>query len=79
MDRLSHAEELLDGRLDDVRTLAGNLRDLARANRWLGGSRLSASGVEALAMGRSPISVLDVGTGGADIPLALIDRARSKG
>ncbi len=79
MDRQAHREELLDGRLDDAPTLAGNLRDLARVNRWLGGSRLSASGVEALSRGRSPVSVLDVGTGGADIPLALIDRARASG
>jgi ubiquinone/menaquinone biosynthesis C-methylase UbiE len=79
MDRLSGAEELLDGPLDDRRALVGNLRDLARINRRFGGIRLTTSAVEALAPGRAPITVLDVGTGGADIPLALIDHGRAIG
>ncbi|HET7167858.1 MAG TPA: methyltransferase domain-containing protein [Candidatus Limnocylindrales bacterium] len=79
MDRLSGVEERLDGSLDDPRALAGNLRDLARVNRWLGGLRLSMAGIERLAPGRAPLTVLDVGTGGADIPLALIDLGRATG
>ena len=79
MDRLSGAEELLDGPLDDRPALVGNLRDLARVNRRLGGIDLSARAIDVLAPGRSPIEVLDVGTGGADIPLALIDRGRTRG
>jgi ubiquinone/menaquinone biosynthesis C-methylase UbiE len=79
MDRLAGAAELLDGPLDDRAALAGNLRDLARANRHLGGAALSARAVEALAPGRASISVLDVGTGAADIPLALIERGRAAG
>ena len=79
MDRLSGVEERLDGPLDDPRALAGNLRDLARVNRWLGGIRLSASAIESVAPGRGPLRVLDVGTGGADIPLALIERGRATG
>ena len=79
MDRLSGAEELLDGPLDDRRALVGNLHDLARINRRFGGIRISAQAIEVLAPGRAPISVLDVGTGGADIPLALIDRGRAAG
>jgi ubiquinone/menaquinone biosynthesis C-methylase UbiE len=76
MARLSHADELLDGPLDDPTTLAGNLRDLARANRWLGGVALSRRALEALA-GRAadrgaPISLLDVGTGAVDLPMALL-------
>ena len=70
--------ELLDGPLDDRRALVGNLRDLARFNRRLGGIRLTASAVDALAPGRR-LAVLDVGTGGADIPLALIERGRAEG
>jgi SAM-dependent methyltransferase len=69
-------EELLDGPLDDGRAIVGNLRDLGRANRWLGGVSLSVLGLSALAPADMPLSVVDVGTGGADIPLALIDRAR---
>jgi ubiquinone/menaquinone biosynthesis C-methylase UbiE len=79
VDRLSGAEELLDGPLDDRPALVGNLRDLARVNRRLGGIDLSARAIDVLAPGRSPIEVLDVGTGGADIPLALIDRGRTRG
>jgi SAM-dependent methyltransferase len=77
MDRLSAANELLDGPLDDRRALVGNLRDLARINHRLGGVGLSARAIETLAPGHAPIAVLDVGTGGADIPLALIERGRA--
>jgi len=79
MKRLSGARELLDGPLDDQPALMGNLRDLARVNRWLGGVRLSEAGVAALAPGDGSFTLLDVGTGAADIPLALIDRARVAG
>jgi SAM-dependent methyltransferase len=79
MDRLAGAEELLDGPLDDRAALIGNLRDLARVNRRLGGVALSARAIESLAPGRAEIRVLDVGTGAADIPLALIDRGRANG
>ncbi len=72
MERLGGQHELLDGPLDaDV--LAGNLRDMARVNRWLGGVSLSRKAVLSLLRGRSgPVDMLDVGTGAADIPDALI-------
>lgn len=81
--RVSDTEELLDGPLDDPDALAGNLRDLARVNRLLGGVALSRRGLEVLA-GRlaeagTTISLLDVGTGAADIPLALLDDWRHRG
>ena len=79
MDRLAGAEELLDGPLDDRAALVGNLRDLARFNRHLGGVDLSARAIQALAPGTAEVSILDVGTGGADIPLALIERGRAAG
>ena len=79
MDRLTDAVELLDGPLDDPPTLAGNLRDLRRINRWLGGVRLSADAIDALAAHRDSLTVLDVGTGGADIPMALLARADKRG
>jgi SAM-dependent methyltransferase len=78
MDRLTDAVELLDGPLDDPATLAANLRDLRRVNRWLGGVALSAAAIEALAAHRGRLSILDVGTGGADIPLALLARAADR-
>ncbi len=83
MRRAVHPAELLDGPLDDPQTLAGNLRDLARVNRWLGGVALSAGALDRLA-GRAAdqgaqIELLDVGTGGADIPLALLERWTRRG
>lgn len=79
MDRLANALELLDGPLEDPAALAGNLRDLRRINRWLGGVRLSASGLAALASGDTGRTMIDVGTGGADIPLELVRRAGRRG
>ena len=79
MERRTDALELLDGPLDDPAALAANLRDLRRVNRWLGGVRLSADAIDALAAHREQLTLLDVGTGGADIPLALLRRARVRG
>jgi ubiquinone/menaquinone biosynthesis C-methylase UbiE len=73
VNRLDGAHELLDGPLDDLATLRGNLRDLARVNRLLGGTALSAWGISRL--GAAPgATVLDVGTGGGDIPRSLARR-----
>ena len=79
MERRTDAVELLDGPLDDPAALTGNLRDLGRINRWLGGVRLSADAIDALAAHREQMTMLDVGTGGADIPLALLARADKRG
>lgn len=83
MRRLANAAELLDGPLDDLGMLAGNLRDLRRVNALLGGVRLSRDAIETLvgagAGGRAGIELLDVGTGGADIPVALIAEWRRRG
>lgn len=79
MDRLTHGVELLDGPLDDPIALADNLRDLRRINRWLGGVSLSSAAIEALAAHRHELAVLDVGTGGADIPVALLANAGRRG
>src|SRR5262245_23181322 len=77
MERLAGAEELLDGPLDDLADVAGNLRDLRRVNRLLGGARLSRLAIDRLVDGAARITVLDVGTGGADIPVTLLaDAAR---
>lgn len=84
MQRLAGARELLDGDLTDERVLEGNLRDLRRINRLSGGLELSRRAVEALVeAGRvpfdQPVSLLDVGTGGADIPIELIADWRRRG
>jgi ubiquinone/menaquinone biosynthesis C-methylase UbiE len=78
--RLSATPELLDGPLEDAAALRGNLRDLRRVNRYLGGSRLSGRAVDLLLAGeRGPHSLLDVGTGAADIPIALLISAAARG
>jgi ubiquinone/menaquinone biosynthesis C-methylase UbiE len=75
MDRLTGVDELLDGPLDDPDALVANLRDLARINRLTGGTRLSQRAVRAL--GDEDVrTLLDVGTGGADIPVTLLAAAR---
>ncbi len=79
MDRRTDAVELLDGPLDDPAALVGNLRDLRRVNRWLDGVTLSAGAIDALAAHRHEVTLIDVGTGGADIPLALLARATALG
>lgn len=81
--------EHLDGPLGDRATLAANLRDLRRVNRFLGGTALSKRAIDALVApfgGRAlatsdtpPIRLLDVGTGGADIPIALLAAWRAAG
>ena len=76
MDRLQGATELLDGLLDDPVPLAANLRDLRRLNRLTGGARLSVRAVRALIPGGG--TVLDVGTGAADIPALLLTDARRR-
>lgn len=86
MDRLAAAPEYLDGPLDDMPELARNLRDMGRVNRLLGGTDLSRRAVAALLdaapgipVGVRTIRLLDVGTGGADIPLALLADWRRRG
>jgi ubiquinone/menaquinone biosynthesis C-methylase UbiE len=77
--RAAGTAELLDGHLDDPATLRDNLRDLARANRLTGGARLSVRALSFLVPDLDPLIVLDVGTGAADIPLALLADARERG
>ena len=80
MRRLAATPELLDGPLDDVAALRGNLRDLRRVNRFLGGAYLSRIAVDLLLDGQTGSrSLLDVGTGAADIPVALLDAAALRG
>jgi ubiquinone/menaquinone biosynthesis C-methylase UbiE len=80
MRRLAGASEYLDGPLDDPAVLRGNLRDLARVNRWLGGTRASQQAFDRLLGRRTvPHTLLDVGTGAADIPLALIEDGAARG
>jgi ubiquinone/menaquinone biosynthesis C-methylase UbiE len=74
-----YIEELLDlgeGTDDDV---AQNLADLRRINRFLGGQRIILGALAALTRdaGLRELSLLDVGTGSADIPGAVADWCRA--
>jgi ubiquinone/menaquinone biosynthesis C-methylase UbiE len=80
--RHAGASELIDRPGLDSQILADNLADIARVNRWLGGTTLSLQALEVLlstAPPGPPVSLLDVGTGGADIPSAMTDWARRRG
>src|SRR4051794_16699895 len=76
MHRLEGVPELLDGPLEDTPALIANLRDLRRLNRITGGTRLSVRAVRSFG---EILSLIDVGTGAADIPVALIGDARGRG
>lgn len=81
MERVAGASELLDG-APATRDMEANLRDLARVNRFLGGTGLSWHALRhvlARHPAERPFRLLDVGTGAADIPRGLLRRARSDG
>lgn len=70
--RLLGAIELMDRPDVDLGELSRTLEDLAWINRWLGGTRLVRGRLESLfATLPSPIRILDVATGNADIPRAI--------
>jgi len=69
---------MLDGPLQPD-LLAGNLRDLARVNRWLGGNSVSWRALAPLLSAKESTTLLDVGTGSADMPRDLLRRALSGG
>jgi ubiquinone/menaquinone biosynthesis C-methylase UbiE len=74
----AHEAELLDlPELDRVE-LRANLRELALLNRLPGGARASIRAIGHLA-GDGEISILDVGTGGGDLPLAFARHGRRRG
>jgi SAM-dependent methyltransferase len=70
----SSEAELLDGAIVDLRLLRTNLRDMARANRWFGTNRAVLQRVMSWVRAMPPNTrprVLDIATGGADLPRAL--------
>lgn len=69
--------ELLDGPSLDRAELRINLRELAMLNRLPGGRAASIAAIERLVDGQREVTILDVGTGGGDMPLAFARHADS--
>lgn len=73
--------ELLDADLGSPHEVQQSLADLRRINRWFGGISTSLALIRNAAQraGVTKISVLDVGSGSGDVPLAVADRLRREG
>jgi SAM-dependent methyltransferase len=74
--------ELMEAPGQDAALLAGSLADLRRVNRWFGGCWLTLRGLRRLTTGLpagTPLTILDVATGSADIPAAAVAWARRRG
>jgi SAM-dependent methyltransferase len=78
----SVGDELLDDPAADPRTVEASLRDIAVANRWLGGTAAALHGI-ARVLGDLPrgsrVTLLDIGTGRGDVPLAAVRWGRRRG
>jgi SAM-dependent methyltransferase len=90
LERLREASEILDGPAAEPAIREGSLDDLARINRLLGGAALSRSALVRLLTGRyhgprvpagrgPSIRMLDVGTGGGELPATLLRWAGRRG
>jgi ubiquinone/menaquinone biosynthesis C-methylase UbiE len=92
LDRLADHPEILDGPVRDRARLRRSLRDLRRVNSWLGGNALSRVALAHLLRIEAaeprprsgggldpPLRVLDVGTGLADVPVALLEWSARNG
>jgi hypothetical protein len=75
------ATELLDGEGHDPAELADNLDDIGKVNRLGGGTRVVLRHLPTLLDGLPwdrPVEILDLGTGSADIPVAVADWLRPR-
>jgi len=77
MPRLIARELMDDDTTSGEAVWRGSLRDLARVNSLLGGRHLQRCEIDRL--DPLPRRILDVATGGADIPVFMIEHLRSKG
>lgn len=80
--RRSSEAELMDLADFDARELAANLRDIRRVNRLLGGTATVLRHLPSLLPATtppSPITLLDLATGSADIPIAIARWAKRHG
>ncbi|HSK20015.1 MAG TPA: methyltransferase domain-containing protein [Longimicrobiales bacterium] len=76
--RLEHATELLDAPHHDRAELEQSLDQVAEVNRLLGGTRAILRTLERLTPAARNVDILDIGTGSADIPLAIDSWARRR-
>lgn len=76
-----YVEEMLDAGVGTDEDVAQNLADLRRINRFLGGTRvvLGALSTSLRNSSQGGLSLLDVGTGSADIPGAVAAWCRDRG
>ena len=76
-----YEEELLDAGEGTDEDVARSLSDLRRINRFLGGRRVVVNSISTCLDGASAerVSLLDVGTGSADIPMAVAEYCKSRG
>lgn len=77
MQRVAQAELMDDEGAGSPKEWSENFRDLAKINKWLGGVRATVMEVNRLAV--SPRTILDIGTGSADMPVAIVDHLRARG
>jgi SAM-dependent methyltransferase len=78
--RLTNAAELLDEPMQDPAELEASLEDVAAVNRWLGGRRALIRHLEQIVpAGSGRVTILDGGTGSADLPRAIVRWARRRG
>jgi SAM-dependent methyltransferase len=74
--------ELLDDPAADAGTVESSLRDIAVANRWLGGTAAALHGLGRVLAGiprGSRATLLDIGTGHGDLPRAAVRWGRRRG
>jgi ubiquinone/menaquinone biosynthesis C-methylase UbiE len=72
--------EILDRPDNSSADLGNALRDVRLTNRWLGGRRTLLGALDPfLRSGSGALEVLDVGTGGGDLPLEMVRHARRRG
>src|SRR5579884_4079576 len=80
--RRTDEPELIDRSEHDPAILAENLSDIRRVNRWLGGKWLTIRALTHLTAdlrSGDEISILDVATGSADLPEAMVTWAGQRG
>lgn len=80
LPRLEGAAELLDRPDNSNEEIRENLRDLERLNRYFGGVHTVLLHLSRMAgkHSQSPLTILDIATGGADIPRSICRWARKR-